>query len=577
MGKIVRIIASLALLGTLSFAAAAQDPTEESCKIAYEQALEGINKPAPKNPVTSFGPSAPFVMEGVRGPIIKRKAQEAAAEDYRECLFSVPLPPNADGTCPAGSFPVEVTPPQNFVNLDAVDVRDLKTIRALQASPLNTTVTLDALKNSKVVEAAPVKPNLELKAAVPTEKIAPAKPALREQSKKLETRNRVTARPAPDKTKPATKLDAQISVRDIARLKQTDRSITVRDLDTSQLNRLKVSPALMKSSNQLKVENFKFEKIEIDQVKTRLDEGAKIKCLKSESNLNMLFIIVKLPKLYAPGQKIKVAFNGGSPGIRTAVYSVAQHWAHHTADPVTGERLFDFDFGTFGPYGVINFHEWSTEDEDYAAHIRISFNPNDGYWSFIGTDSGNPEYVLPGEPSMNLAGMDNADALPPDWQKTIFHEFGHALGLEHEHQHPTSVCGDALRLEDDDGYTLALDAWGTAIEDSEGRRPGVLTYLEHYPNYWSREDAVFNLAQLQEDDTRFTTAFDPASIMRYEFPIEWYKDIAPDECLPTGDLPSGPSSNDYAALRLAYGQQFCAPDDPCEQTGSSPMASPGPN
>lgn len=40
----------------------------------------------------------------------------------------------------------------------------------------------------------------------------------------------------------------------------------------------------------------------------------------------------------------------------------------------------------------------------------------------------------PGQASMNLAGFDIA--LPADWQAVVRHEFGHALGFEHEHQSP---------------------------------------------------------------------------------------------------------------------------------------------
>jgi len=334
-----------------------------------------------------------------------------------------------------------------------------------------------------------------------------------------------------------------------------------------------VSPTLMKAP-KLKVENYKFEKIATDKIKQRESAGAKIKCLREETNSSILFSVIQIRKLHMTGEPIKVAFDGGSQGMRTAIYSIAQQWASGTADPVTGERLIDFDFGTFNSTGLLEFHEWSPEDRLYTAHIRISFDPADGYWSYIGTDSGNPDVVLPGEPSMNLAGMDGYSALPRDWVKTIFHEFGHALGLEHEHQHPSSVCGDALRLEDDADYTLAFDALGTAVADQEGRRPGVLTYLEHYPNYWPREDAVFNLSQLQEDDERFTTAFDPNSIMRYEFPSNWYSDLAPDECLPTGVLPAGPSQTDFDALRIAYTQQLCTDPENCNGIGSGPFASP---
>jgi len=248
---------------------------------------------------------------------------------------------------------------------------------------------------------------------------------------------------------------------------------------------------------------------------------------------------------------IPVAFKGGSPGMRYAIMSIAYRWSWYTRDPNTGENTVTFDFGKITPYGV-DFSEWSESDTEYGARIRISFDETDGYWSLIGEDSINPTIVRGGEPSMNLGGLDGYSPLPQDWRRTIYHEFGHALGLEHEHQHPSSVCGEALRLEDEADYNLTLNTYGEVIEDSAGRQPGVLTALQHAPNYWDREDALYNLAQLQVDDDRLTAAYDPNSIMKYEFPVEWYKDDAPPECKPSGSLATAPSPADYAMIRDTF-------------------------
>ena len=63
--------------------------------------------------------------------------------------------------------------------------------------------------------------------------------------------------------------------------------------------------------------------------------------------------------------------------------------------------------------------------EDPAlATIRISFVPEEGAWSLIGTDA---LQESPGRPTMNLGWFDVA---------TTIHEFGHMLGMIHEHQNP---------------------------------------------------------------------------------------------------------------------------------------------
>nr|MCH9752692.1 hypothetical protein [Alphaproteobacteria bacterium] len=149
-------------------------------------------------------------------------------------------------------------------------------------------------------------------------------------------------------------------------------------------------------------------------------------------------------------------------------------------------------------------------------------------------------------------GLHGYSPMPKGWRSTIYHEFGHALGLQHEHQHPTSECGNALRLEDDEGYQLTLNEGDRAVPDPDGKRPGVLTQLEHAPNYWSRRDAKHNLRQLKKTKDLAVVDFDPDSIMRYEFAAEWYRDDAPQECLPTGLRPSKPSPVDFAMVAATY-------------------------
>ena len=58
------------------------------------------------------------------------------------------------------------------------------------------------------------------------------------------------------------------------------------------------------------------------------------------------------------------------------------------------------------------------------AMLRIDFNPTKGAWSYLGTDNlKEPK----SKPTMNFGWID---------AMTIMHEFGHALGMIHEHQNP---------------------------------------------------------------------------------------------------------------------------------------------
>jgi len=58
--------------------------------------------------------------------------------------------------------------------------------------------------------------------------------------------------------------------------------------------------------------------------------------------------------------------------------------------------------------------------------FRVTFDPNDGAWSWVGTDARRIPF---NQATMNLGFLDGG---------TAAHEFGHSIGLGHEHQNPVS-------------------------------------------------------------------------------------------------------------------------------------------
>ena len=67
------------------------------------------------------------------------------------------------------------------------------------------------------------------------------------------------------------------------------------------------------------------------------------------------------------------------------------------------------------------------------ADIRIAFDLNDGSWSYVGTDA---RTIEDDEPTMNYGWL-YPDTEDEEYHRTVLHEFGHALGCIHEHQHPS--------------------------------------------------------------------------------------------------------------------------------------------
>ncbi|KAI0050873.1 hypothetical protein FA95DRAFT_1676382 [Auriscalpium vulgare] len=91
------------------------------------------------------------------------------------------------------------------------------------------------------------------------------------------------------------------------------------------------------------------------------------------------------------------------------------------------------------PYAAVTFQEATSAANSL---IRIKFDRQDGSWSFVGRDC---EDVKADEPTMNLGWIDSRQQSIPDNERgVILHEFGHTLGLLHEHQSPARGVGAKL-------------------------------------------------------------------------------------------------------------------------------------
>jgi len=120
-------------------------------------------------------------------------------------------------------------------------------------------------------------------------------------------------------------------------------------------------------------------------------------------------------------------------------------------------------------------------DDVQDADVRISFDPNSGAWSLIGTDCKQEQNQ--NVATMNFGWFDVA---------TVIHEFGHALGMIHEHQNPD---GNPIQWNRKLVYEWAKQTQG-----------------------WDEETAYAQIIQPYLTDAINGSKFDPQSIMLYFFP-----------------------------------------------------------
>ncbi len=152
--------------------------------------------------------------------------------------------------------------------------------------------------------------------------------------------------------------------------------------------------------------------------------------------------------------------------------------------------------------------------QDEGAPVRVTFQ-GVGAWSYVGTTC----LQIPAPaPTLTLAQFDPAQEEAA--RRVVLHEFGHVLGLEHEHRHP------GVRIP-----------WDREAVYAHYRQAG-----------WTPEMVEFNvLAPLDAEAVR-TTAYDAQSIMLYAIDASLVTDPAWAAGWNT-DLSAG----DVAAVQAWYG------------------------
>ncbi|CEJ56284.1 hypothetical protein PMG11_02497 [Penicillium brasilianum] len=165
--------------------------------------------------------------------------------------------------------------------------------------------------------------------------------------------------------------------------------------------------------------------------------------------------------LWDTGSELRVRFLEGSEFVKEKVKFYARIWEKHAN--------IRFVFIDSGP-----------------SDIRVAFRKGEGSNSYIGKQS---RHIPEDQATMNLGWFDESTP-DTEFSRTTLHEFGHALGLVHEHMSPAA--------------------------DIQWNKPAVYQDYMAEPNNWTKEEVDQNvLGKYSPSVTRFTK-FDPDSNLCYD-------------------------------------------------------------
>ena len=176
-----------------------------------------------------------------------------------------------------------------------------------------------------------------------------------------------------------------------------------------------------------------------------------------------------IPHLWSNGTTIQISFLDGTRAQKEKVQTVANEWLE---------------------YANLRF-EFRAEE----SAVRISF-AQPGNWTELGT---NALAVDEKEPTMNLVSIKSTPGISGAERRIILHEFGHLLGLVHEHQSPNAKLN-----------------WDRHVVYSSFAQPP--NYMDHATINNTLLEPVSSTEYDQYRD------FDPTSVMNFELPARFFTD-----------------------------------------------------
>jgi hypothetical protein len=131
-------------------------------------------------------------------------------------------------------------------------------------------------------------------------------------------------------------------------------------------------------------------------------------------------------------------------------------------------------------------------DDSPNADIRVAFEQGRGSSSCVGKCGCSIPQLIHSDATMNFGWLTPATS-DQEYNRVVLHEFGHALGLVHEHQNPSGGI--------------------------QWNRAAVYEYYVRSDG-WNKDQVDHNIFETYSKDQTMYTTFDPSSIMLYAIPRE---------------------------------------------------------
>lgn len=170
-------------------------------------------------------------------------------------------------------------------------------------------------------------------------------------------------------------------------------------------------------------------------------------------------------KKWDNGSVIDISFLNGSPVLHEKVMKYVLEWAE---------------------YINLDFRQQAVG----RAQIKVAFKwkGDNTSWSYHGTDCKN---IAQDQPSTNFGWLDE-NTSEAEFRRVVLHEFGHVLGLVHEHQHPTNNI-----------------QWNKEV-----------VYSYYAQQGWNRTTVDSNIFKKYTTTQTNYNAYDKYSIMHYDIPAQ---------------------------------------------------------